>query len=551
MKKIITPIVFLFFVLSEGHTQSFSIHLSPDTLTLSVGETGTLSLNATTTGGFNGSIFLSLESFSNSQVIINPAILNPPYDNCSVVVSASSLSPGNHELIIKGQQGEIISFDTAIIKIQPVDPDMQWYQLNHQNSGLLCNDNIAIAKDNFNNMLISSNLICPYPNRGIVSYNHLNWEIWNNNSYTLRDFYGTLISQVNNSMLSSCGGDVRDIAVDSANVRWIGTSNGLIRQDDANYITLFWGEDIWSVSARNNKICVGTSYNGLKYFDGDVWHSFTTANSYLPSNNIRVTDMENDSLLWIGTDNGLAYFDLHFWTIYNSSNSILPDNIITAIEVDQSNNKWISTLGSGLIEFDNSEWHEFQPPCSAISAICSDHQNNIWLGFQSGNANNALVSFDGINWTVYNSANSGFNSDYTTAGYGRINAIEEDDDYTLWISTFGDGIFIYNPSGLSETLPGYLEITDQVPVKKTASLFTIYPNPNNGEFFIKSNAENSNDYTISLYSIQGKIIDRHFYTFDSFDLKSISYNGLQDGVYFLNISSIDACQTFKLVINDN
>lgn len=520
-------------------------------MTLSVGETGALSLNATATGGFNGSIFLSLESFSNSQIIINPAVLNSPYDNCSVIVIASSLSAGNHELIIKGQQGEIISFDTAIIKIQPLDPNILWYQFNHQNSGLLCNDNIAIAKDQQNNMLISSNLICPNLNRGIVSYNHLNWEIWNNNSYTVTDFYGSLLSQVNNSMLSGCGGDVRDIAVDTANIRWIGTSNGLICQKDTNYITLFWGEDIRCVAALNNRVCAGTFGNGLKYFDGNAWHSFTTSDSYLPSNNIRVVEMENDTLLWIGTDNGLAYFDLHFWTIYNTSNSILPDNIITAIEVDQIHNKWIGTLGSGLIEFDNSEWHEFEPPGAAISAICSDHQNNIWLGFESGNTNNALVKFDGINWTLFNSSNSGFNSDYTTTGYGRINTIVEDDDNTLWISTFGDGIFLYNPSGLSKTLPGYLDIIEQVSANKTSAMFTIYPNPNNGEFFIKSNIENSNDYTLSLHNIQGEIIERNFYTFDSFDLKRISYNGLQDGVYFLNISSIDAYKTFKIVINDN
>jgi len=258
-----------------------------------------------------------------------PTTLNPPYDNCNIIVSASNLNPGIHQLIIKGAQGTLTSYDTTYIKVL-FDPNLKWYQFKQQNSGLLCNDIDAIAVDKNNNMLVSTYGTCGNPSLGIVLYDHYNWQQWNYNSFMLRDFYGNLITQESNSMLLSCNGDVRDIAVDSNNVKWIGTSNGLIRQDGMSYDILFPGENIWCVTAHNNRVCFGTGGNGLKYFDGNTWVSFNTSNSYLPSNNIRKLAMENDSNLWIGTENGLAHYDFQYWTIYNSSNSILPNNIISA-----------------------------------------------------------------------------------------------------------------------------------------------------------------------------------------------------------------------------
>jgi Two component regulator propeller. len=514
---------------------------------LNVGQTDTLSLYAIPSGGFNASIFLTLESFTTSNVTILPTTLNPPYDNCNIIVSASNLNPGIHQLIIKGAQGTLTSYDTTYIKVL-FDPNLKWYQFKQQNSGLLCNDIDAIAVDKNNNMLVSTYGTCGNPSLGIVLYDHYNWQQWNYNSFMLRDFYGNLITQESNSMLLSCNGDVRDIAVDSNNVKWIGTSNGLIRQDGMSYDILFPGENIWCVTAHNNRVCFGTGGNGLKYFDGNTWVSFNTSNSYLPSNNIRKLAMENDSNLWIGTENGLAHYDFQYWTIYNSSNSILPNNIISALDVDELNNKWIATLGSGLIKYNNSSWQQFTPPCSEISTICADHSGNILLGFQSGETNNALVKFDGSDWTIYNSSNSGFNSDATTVGYGRIRSIKEDNNNTLWISTFGDGLFAFNNEGLNNTLPDFL-ITS-IPIKeKASSSFSIYPNPNNGKFIIESNSEIFSDYNIILCNIQGEIIYKGLFNFNHNNSKSFSFDNLQKGMYFLNISSNNTSQTLKLVIN--
>jgi ligand-binding sensor domain-containing protein len=113
---------------------------------------------------------------------------------------------------------------------------------------------------------------------------------------------------------------------------------------------------------------------------------------------------------WNITVEDLLKFDGVNWTVYNTSNSGLPYNeLVNAIAVDGQGNKWIGTwMVEGLqslmeligqfITHSNSGL-----PDNYVYAIAIDGQGNKWIGTNGG----GLAKFDGVNWTVYNTSNSG------------------------------------------------------------------------------------------------------------------------------------------------
>ncbi|MCW3105287.1 MAG: two component regulator propeller domain protein [Bacteroidetes bacterium] len=548
MKKVLLTIWLLgSFVFLKA--QSFTLQLGQDTLHIGMGQTDTVSLGVIPSGGFSASVFLSVESFPTALPAISPSILNAPYTNCYVTVPTSNLNIGIHRLVIKGEQGALIAYDTCYVAVT-FDPALKWFQFKRENSGLVSNVNAVIAIDRNGDVWTSSS---PFTTaeKGVAKYDHTNWYQWVNTTYTRTDFLGNVLSQQPNMIFTDTTSVLFStaIACDSANNKWIGTSNGLVKFSDPGYTTLFPGEVITAVETYNDKICVGTSGNGVHYFNGSSWITYTTANSYLPNNEIHCIAMENDTNLWLGTNGGLAHFDTHFWAVYNPSNSIISHNYITSVTVDGAHNKWVAALGTGLIKFDNATWQQFTPPCVEISAICADHANNIWLGFQSGEVTNGLVKYDGTSFTLYNSSNSGFSSDPSTPGYGRISSIKEDPYGVLWIATFGDGVFAYKEEGISQVLPSFLVTgMHSIPVKTSAST-EIFPNPGNGNFTFRSQLFLDESCTVIVSDLQGRAVYSNSFQGNGTAMRNFSLDGVTPGIYLVSIFTNNSSETCKLVIS--
>ena len=143
-------------------------------------------------------------------------------------------------------------------------------------------------------------------------------------------------------------------------------------------------------------------------FDGTNWTVYNTSNSGLPNNYVCSLAIDGSGNKWIGTNGGLAKFDGTNWTVYNTSNSGLPDNSVHSITIDESGNKWIGTV--------MAVWQNLMaqiglfiilqiPVCRIIHvhSIAIDGSGNKWIGTFGG----GLAKFDGTNWTVYNTSNSG------------------------------------------------------------------------------------------------------------------------------------------------
>jgi hypothetical protein len=77
--------------------------------------------------------------------------------------------------------------------------------------------------------------------------------------------------------------------------------------------------------------------------------------------------------------------------------------------------------------------------------------------------------------------------------------------------------------------------------------FAVYPNPNNGNFFISNNGDNEN-INIVITDIQGKEVYRQASNFNAGSNKSIELNGVESGMYLMSITSKNGRQLVNIMV---
>lgn len=154
------------------------------------------------------------------------------------------------------------------------------------------------------------------------------------------------------------------------------------------------------------------SYDGLLFYDSYAksWALFRTANSNIPSDNIRDLRLEyygiNKWYLWIATDNGLSRFDGVGFKNYSTLNSGIHSDDVYSIELDKLNHKWIGT-GDGIVYWDNIRWavwnNATNPELSLgkYKSIVETGNSNIWftIDLPGSPETSELYYFDGYYFT--------------------------------------------------------------------------------------------------------------------------------------------------------
>ncbi len=156
--------------------------------------------------------------------------------------------------------------------------------------------------------------------------------------------------------------------------------------------------------------------------------------NYTNKDEIVTLAIENDKV-WIGTlHSGILVRDTSgaFIAEYTRPDGLC-DNYIEDIAIDKQGNKWIGTRYGGISKFDGINWTTYNSNNSGLMpgevfSITIDNQGNKWFGVAR-----AVNMFDGINWTTYTASNSGLTS-YETS------AIAIDSIGNKWFGSFGGGI---------------------------------------------------------------------------------------------------------------
>ncbi len=291
----------------------------------------------------------------------------------------------------------------------------------------------------------NNQLIVPTSNKGLISINTIN--------KTCRILLDT----------DSSGEPIfaRTVKRIDSQTFWVGTESGVyilntlegtvvnLRHDNL-IATSLSDNAIYSICKdREGGVWVGSYFGGVDYYSEqlnkfELFYPIPQAND-MKGSRVREFFPADDENIWIGTeDNGL-----HLFNPSTSSFQPLPgplQSLYTNIHAlyQDGDFLWISTFSKGLNRYNLKTGklvtYTFTNDTNSIShnstfAICKSSRNILWIGTLSG-------------LNIYNYQSNDFTRIDELKGIA-IHDIFEDSDGNIWIATFSDGLFRYEP-GTSE-----------------------------------------------------------------------------------------------------
>ena len=282
----------------------------------------------------------------------------------------------NNQLLVATDQGMLI-FDGT-----------NWTTYT-SNDGLPDNDVKSIAVSE-NTVYIST------ANKGLATFSNNNWKIQSIattasysyiNSIFIRPdgnlVYGTdegdvmelspgqtNVSLKNYAAVGANLGKINDVHETTTGILIAYSANGLVLDASATFIgvtvpiTTSAGLPSNNVlsAAMSNDISYDGTDAGLNVADFNVptilppnleLITVSTPNSQLPSNRIQALAVDQNDVLWLGTDQGLVKKDDDDWTVYDQSNSNISSNDILEIAIDANDKVWIATADGKISTFGN------------------------------------------------------------------------------------------------------------------------------------------------------------------------------------------------------
>jgi hypothetical protein len=249
-----------------------------------------------------------------------------------------------------------------------------------------------------------------------------------------------------------------------------------------------------------------------------------------------------NNIVWIASPEGLLKYDGTTFTYYNTANSGLPHNNVTALDFDSFGNIWVATQG-GLVKYDGVNWtiyDRYNSPlsCDNLTGVVIDSSNNIYISTTRIYWVNphiqatGLVKFDGVNWTIFNSQNSG--KPDNIPGNEDINYLAIDASGKIWMAT-ESGVGVYDKDGIP--VPVELTSFSAIVNNNTVSLnWQTATELNNQGFEIEKQKESNDWQKIGFVIGNGTTTEARSYSFVDKNLSA--------GKYQYRLKQIDFDGTF-------
>jgi len=384
------------------------------------------------------------------------------------------------------------------------------------------------------------------------------------------------------------------IYIDANNVKWIGTSQGLVKFNDINFVIYdilnspMKGNIVFSIAEDklNNLWLTAFKQGGegalMKFDKVNNWSYFNTQNSPIENGNQRCLAIDSGNTVWSklfflnkynGTNwvkydtsnspmNGTSWdifidsknnkwitiegggiFRLQdtTWTIFNRQNSGMVSNFTVKSKEDSHGNIWTTSYGGGLNKYnlDSNKWNGWTPqnsnlPTSHLWGLHIDKNDVKWIGGFYSNIN-GLVAFNDTTFTIYPFTVTNF--------YEDIRDIKEDKYGNLWLSTTG-GLMQFNKTEI-------VGIENNNTIVNNFQLHQNYPNPFNPATTISYSIKKSSFIELKIFDVNGKlikIIESGFKPAGNYDV-SFDSNGLPSGIYFYTlIAENNFSETKKMIL---
>lgn len=327
------------------------------------------------------------------------------------------------------------------------------------------------------------------------------------------------------------------------NVRVFDTTNSSLPDNFIRALAIDSSGTVWA----------GCFREGLAAFDGSKWEGYSTSNSELVCDSVKVLTVDRGNGLWIGTSNGLGYLGDSTWQSFTPANSPMPVSHVWAMDVDKGNKLWFSCGNvdeGGLMSYDDGDWALYTPdntplPCRAINAIVVDHSNVTWVGTTQHQGRGGLVRIDGEQWSVYDKTNSPL----------RRNTVEElalGLDASVWVGqaayfklsydTLEGDLFRVTPDGAGWIREGPCE------TGLTSIRIDAIGVDHRNRLWAATGPDLSFDYALSVFNGQewivlnqlDEVFNRLYVTDMVCDKSGHMWLGTGRGLWRLNISGIDS-----------
>ena len=375
---------------------------------------------------------------------------------------------------------------------------------------------------------------------------------------------------------------VECIDVDINDNVWLGTSIGVQMFDDsslavydvANYPGML-SDNIKVITAMaNGEIWIGTDYGTnqlVSGVNGFMWLPYTTSNG-LASNQVKSIDEDSNGGIWVGTNQGVSYFDGNSWISYSSPD--LHWSGVNATAFDSNGDKWFASPLGGITHFNGTTFTPYGTSNGLLSqyvtALLIDDQDNKWVGTSSG-----MSVLDATNTTftqhtrmyimpppdtlnpVVDIAMDSHGRIWTAiyVGYLAVGGVAMWDG-NQWVDfDVSDGLVGPNVKGLAIDSQDNIWVATSTGVSKISAIpsavsaiknngFDLFPNPSNDKIYITN--ENQKIQQLKIYNNLGDLV----YENNSNQLHySIDVSPFSKGLYYVNVLSLDAILTKKIMVN--
>lgn len=275
------------------------------------------------------------------------------------------------------------------------------------------------------------------------------------------------------------------------------------------------------------KAYVGTMYNGLFEYGDGSWTQYTLDNSSIPSNTVNSLFIDDNGMLWMGTQQGVVKYDGTDFVLYGEDYNLLGSLTYKSFAQDKNGDILIATWGkTGIMRFDGvtpAEAIDHEYGNVFAEDVVVDEHGIIYLSCWY----RGLLQIDGESRMLFTPSNSGLQDLY-------LSDIEIDADNKVWVCT-RNGLVVYSNS------PTTIEQDKEISTVEHFQLFPNYPNPFNPETTISYGIPAGGNVVFSVYNTLGEKVANSEITHPQSGTYEILFNGseLSTGIYYYSIRYTD------------
>jgi len=248
----------------------------------------------------------------------------------------------------------------------------------------------------------------------------------------------------------SANQDIRAMAVDAQNRKWIATDHGILRLSGNQWVPYrtqtLPGNNVTAATVDSaGRVWVGTDTAGIGVFDGTTWTTYNRATGSLPSDAVHALASGPNNTIWAATGDelgGTIHGGISTWLNGGwIQQTQLPTAYFQALAVEPDGVVWAGTANPGKIwRYNGLSWAEVLPDSglavfSSVNGIALDSFGNKWFATNGG----LLMVNDIYQWSAFTTNN--------TAGgllSNNIFSVATDRLDRVWIGT-DQGLNIYDP----------------------------------------------------------------------------------------------------------